>query len=141
VSVEGGGGHVVFADDGAIDHAAFGARIRSALTSRISAGPELAYMRGPGRDRDLFIMGGVSFDVLRERRVTPYVTTAAGMMFHSDELNSWTDFAFIVGTGARIAVTDRFFVATEGRLGRPMHAGLGLSLGYRFQGRPSDSPR
>jgi hypothetical protein len=141
VIVEGGGGHVVFGDDGAIDHSAFGARVRTALTSRITAGPEFVYMRGPGRDRDLFILGGLSFDILRERRITPYATTMAGLMLHGDAFNSWSEFAFIVGAGARIMITDRFFVAMEGRLGVPLHAGLGGSVGYRYRGWRSNSRR
>ena len=134
VTVEAAAGHVVFADDGLIDHSSFGTRALVALTGRLTVGPELVYMRGPGTDRDLFLMGVVNFDVLRERRVTPYITAAAGIMFHSSNFGSWSDPAVAFGAGARVKVADAWFVGAEGRIGAPLHAGVGLSVGYRFGG-------
>jgi opacity protein-like surface antigen len=131
VRVEGGGGYSVFADDGAIDHTMFGGNLRW-VSSRLAVGPEIVYMIGPERDRDLFLTGVISFDVLRRRRVTPFVTAAAGFMGHSDATNSWSEFAFVLGGGARILLADRLYIAPEYRFGRPLHARIGVNVGYEF---------
>jgi len=132
VRVEAFGGYAIFGDSGSGDHGIFGAKARWLAASRIGVGPEFAYMIGPGRDRDLFLMGGLTVDLLRERRVTPYVSAAAGLMGHSDEGASWSELALVVGLGARIKVRERLFVGFECREGKPLHVRLEAGVGYRF---------
>src|SRR5262245_12139098 len=60
-------GHAAFADDATIHHVTFGGSLRWYLTPRLSAGPELVYLRGPGSDRDLTLTGNVTFDLLSPR--------------------------------------------------------------------------
>ena len=46
-----------FVDDAMIHHGVVGGSIRWYLSPRVSVGPELVYMKGPGRDRDFFATG------------------------------------------------------------------------------------
>ena len=136
--IEGTAGHAAFVDEDPIDHFMFGGAARLALTPRLSVGPEVVYMIGPGADRDLFVTGNVWFDLLRPgagRRVTPYVVAGGGFMRHRDEFI--TDFtstegAFTGGVGLRIALHDRWYIAPEARLGWETHSRLTASVGYAF---------
>ena len=60
-------GYAGFVDDATIDHTIFGAAARVYLTPRVAIGPELVYMRGPNSDRDLFLTGNMTFDVIPPR--------------------------------------------------------------------------
>jgi hypothetical protein len=138
--VEGIVGHAAFVDESPINHFVFGGAVRFPLSPRVSVGPEAVYMIGPGEDRDLFLTGNVWFDFFRPtgntlRRVTPYLIAGAGLMRHTDEFfrdftsNEW---AFTGGVGVRIAITDRWYIAPEGRLGWETHSRLTASVGYTF---------
>jgi hypothetical protein len=118
----------------------FGGAFRYPLSPRVSIGPELVYMIGPGHDRDLFVTGDIWFDFIpRQRgvpaRFSPYLVAGVGLMRHSDE--SLRDFvvhewAFTGGIGLRIALNERWYVAPEARLGWEPHARLSGSVGYAF---------
>lgn len=135
--VEGTVGHAAFVDEDPVDHFIFGGAVPFQLTPRVSVGPEIVYMIGPGEDRDLFVTGNVWFDFFgdRGRRVTPYVVAGAGFMRHRDEF--FRDFtsnegAVTGGIGVRIALNDRWYVAPEARLGWETHSRLTAVVGYRF---------
>ena len=52
-----------FADDSVIHHSVVGAAARficDAVRLRISVGPEITYLRGPGSDRDLIVTGNLT---------------------------------------------------------------------------------
>lgn len=138
--VEGTVGHAAFVDESPIHHFVFGGAVRFPLSPRVSVGPEVVYMIGPREDRDLFLTGNVWFDFLRPAgnrppRATPYVIAGAGLMRHTDEfIRDFTayDWAFTGSVGVRIAITDRWYVAPEGRLGWETHSRLTASVGYTF---------
>ena len=134
-------GWVGFVDEAMIDHAAFGGAARLYLTPRVAVGPEIAYLRGPGSDRDLMITGNLTFDVLgprngHPRRITPFFTVGGGYERHSDRFGSTTfsssEGALTGGGGVRIWITDRMFGTIETRIGWEPHlrvtGGIGVAL-------------
>ena len=62
--VEGAVGWTGFADDSVIHHTLLGVAARYYLTRRISVGPELQHMVGPGSDRDTLLTGNIVVDLL-----------------------------------------------------------------------------
>lgn len=131
-------GYAGFVDESTIDHSVFAGALRFHLTPRISVGPEVQYMRGPGSDRDLIVTGNLTVDLLSpDRRATPFVVVGGGLFRHSDGFGSGTfsstEGALTVGAGARARVTDRVTVGGDFRIGWEPHyriAGfVGISLG------------
>lgn len=136
--VEGAVGWSGFGDEGVIHHTLFGGAARVYLSSRFSVGPELAYMVGPGDDRDLMVTGNVMFDVLAPtatgpRRVTPFLVAGGGLFRHSDRFPrgtySSTEGAFTLGLGLRAWTTRRTFVAVDARLGWEAHLRIAATAG------------
>jgi hypothetical protein len=134
-------GYAGFVDDATIDHSIIGAAGRVYLTPRLAVGPELVYMRGPGDDRDLFLTGNVTFDLLRPRqgrprRVTPFIVGGGGFFQHSDSIGSFSftsyEGAFTAGGGVRGWITDRVYALADFRCGWELHgrlnAGIGIGL-------------
>ena len=135
-------GYAGFVDDATIDHSIWGAAARVYLTPRLAIGPELVYMRGPNSDRDLFLTGNLTFDVLpprngRPRRVSPFLVAGGGFFQHSDRFGAF-DFtsyegAFTAGGGVRGWITDRVYAFGDFRVGWELHArvnaGVGVGLG------------
>jgi hypothetical protein len=135
-------GYAGFVDDAAIDHAIVGAAARVYLTPRLAVGPELVYMRGPNSDRDLFLTGNLTLDVLppragRPRRVSPFLVAGAGFSQHRDRFGSldFTSYegAFTAGGGIRGWISDRIYTFGDVRFGWELHArvngGLGVAVG------------
>jgi hypothetical protein len=134
-------GHAGFVDDATIEHSVFGGAGRVYLTPRISIGPEITYMRGPGDDRDWFFLGNVIFDFRhpqsgRPPRVSPFVIAGAGFSTHSDRVRTGIytsgEGAFAAGGGTRVHITDRIHAMGDFRIGWELHyritGGLGVSL-------------
>jgi hypothetical protein len=134
-------GWVGFVDDAMIDHAAFAGAARAYLTPRVAVGPEIAYLRGPGSDRDLMVTGNLTFDVVgprngRPRRATPFLTVGGGVERHSERFGATTfsssEGAFTGGGGVRVWLTDRVFGTIEARMGWEPHfrvtGGVGVAL-------------
>jgi hypothetical protein len=134
-------GWVGFVDEAMIDHAAFGGSARVYLTPRVAVGPEVAYLRGPGSDRDLMVTGNLTVDVLGPRngrppRATPFFTVGGGYERHSDRFGpatfSSSEGAFTGGGGVRVWLTDRVFGVVEARMGWEPHlrvtGGIGVAL-------------
>jgi len=131
-------GYAGFVDDATIDHTIAGAAGRVYLTPRVAIGPEFVYMRGPGSDRDLFLTGNLTFDVLpprdgRPRRVTPFLVAGGGFFQHSDRFGSSTftsyEGAFTAGGGVRAWMTKRVYALADFRLGWELHARVNAGLG------------
>jgi hypothetical protein len=140
-SIEILAGHAGFADEATIEHAVFGGAGRVYLTPRISLGPEITYMRGPGDDRDWFFLGNVIFDFRRPvagrpPRVSPFVIAGAGFFTHSDRVATGIytsgEGTFAAGAGTRVHVTDRVYVMGDLRFGWEWHyritGGVGVSM-------------
>ena len=124
------GGYAGFIDDALVDHAVVSTTFRYHLTRRISIGPELVYMVGPGNDRDLFLTGNLIFDFLgtaapRPPAVSPYVVVGGGLMRHTNRFGgraiSAVEGAWTAGGGVRIRLTDRIYALGEFRVGWEPH--------------------
>jgi hypothetical protein len=88
MAIEGTVGWAGFVDDATIEHTVVGGALLVPLTPRISVGPEVMYMIGPGSDRDTIVIGSIWFDFLRPRPgtyATPYVVAGGGFLHHSNE--------------------------------------------------------
>ena len=131
-------GYAGFVDDATIDHGIVGAAARLYLTPRVAVGPEFVYMRGPNSDRDLFLTGNLTFDVLpprngKPRAVTPFLVAGGGFFQHRDRFGPF-DFtsyegAFTAGGGVRGWVTDRVSVLADVRFGWELHARVNAGIG------------
>jgi hypothetical protein len=137
--LEGTAGWAGFGDEGIIHHTVVGVGYRHYVSRRISLGPEVQFMSGPGSDRDLIVTGNVMFDVLgprvdRPRRTTPFIVAGGGLFRHSDrfgpETFSSTEGAFTGGVGVRTWVGERAFVAADARVGWEMHLRLAAVVGF-----------
>lgn len=140
--LEGAAGWAGFGDEGIIHHTLIGAAWRGYVTRRISLGPELQFMAGPGSDRDLILTGNVMVDLLartagRPRRTTPYVVLGAGLFRHSNRFPagtfSSTEGAFTAGVGLRTWVNDRVYVAADARLGWEPHMRVAALVGVALK--------
>lgn len=131
-------GYAGFVDDATIDHAIFGAAARVYLTPRLAVGPEFVYMRGPNEDRDLYLTGNLTFDVLPPRdgvprRVTPFLVAGGGFFQHSDRFGAF-DFtsyegAFTAGGGVRGWLGNRVYTFADVRFGWELHARVNAGIG------------
>jgi hypothetical protein len=111
------------------------------LTPRVAIGPEVVYMRGPGSDRDLFLTGNLTFDVLppragRPRRATPFLVAGGGFFQHRDRFGAF-DFAsyegaFTAGGGVRASLSDRVYALADVRFGWELHARVNGGIGIGF---------
>jgi hypothetical protein len=136
-------GYAGFADDATIDHGIVGAAARGYVTPRLAIGPELVYMRGPNSDRDLFLTGNLTFDVLRPQagqaaRVTPFLVAGGGLMEHSDQFGNGTyrsyEGAFTAGGGVRGWMTPRVYAFGDVRVGWELHVRVNGGVGFRMGG-------
>ena len=144
-------GHAGFADDATIEHSVFGGAARVYLTPRLAVGPEVVYMRGPGDDRDLFVTGNVTFDLLsprtagsrgsaprsRPRRVSPFLVAGAGASRHTDRFGPLAfasgEGAFTAGGGSRFWLGDRVYALVDFRIGWELHYRLNGGVGIALQ--------
>lgn len=136
--VEGALGWTGFVDDSVIHHTLAGVGARYYLWPRVSVGPELQYMVGPGQDRDLVLTGNVVVDVLpstasRPRRTTPYLVLGGGLFHHSDRFGGSTEGAFTAGPGVRVWLSNRAFVAADARIGWEPHLRLAAVFGVALR--------
>lgn len=142
---EGAGGWTGFADDSVIHHSLIGLAARYSLTRRISVGPELQHMVGPGFDRDTLLTGNIVVDLLaptptRPRPTTPYLVVGGGLLRHTARYRSSvasrpftrTYGAATLGVGLRGWVSRRVFVGADARLGLAPHLRLAGLVGVAF---------
>jgi hypothetical protein len=132
-------GHAVFADDSPIHHSVFGVAAPFRLSPKVSVGPELLYMRGPGSDRDVALAGMARFDLIsadrpHPPRVVPFLVAGGGLWFYSDEFVSVTEGYLSGGGGAKVFVTDRLYVAPEVQFAwQELHIRTVVRVGYRWK--------
>jgi hypothetical protein len=123
------GGWAGFPDDGStINHRMVGVSARFYFTPRLSVGPEVVYMVGPGTDRDLFVTGNVTYEwpLLvsgRVPRVMPFVVASGGYMRHTPRFGTSISHTGTVvgGGGVRVRITDRVSAGPDLRLGLELH--------------------
>lgn len=128
-------GRATFLDVRDVYYSVVGAALKWHPSPRVAIGPELVYMTRPGHVHDLMLTGNVTVDMLN-RRVTPFLVAGGGLFhqtvrFASGDYSS-SEGAFTAGGGARIAVTDHFYIAPEARLGWELHTRLSVAVGSRF---------
>jgi periplasmic divalent cation tolerance protein len=140
-SAEGLVGWAGFADDALIHHTVIGGALRQQLGGRVSVGPEIVFMQGPGSDRDLFLTGLVAFDFVapaqaQPGRVLPYLAAGAGVFRHSDRFGATTSSSwegtFTAGGGLRVALPRRLYAGVDARLGWELHLRLAATIGHTF---------
>jgi hypothetical protein len=130
-------GYAGFLDESLIDHGVVAATIRYQVTRRLSIGPEVVYMNGPGRDRDLFVTGNAMFDFLQRRAgsrspsVNPYLVAGGGLMHHQSQFGDFSsaEGAWTAGAGVRVWVTERAYALGEYRIGWEPHVRITGGLG------------
>jgi len=142
VAVEGVAGWAGFVDDATIHHSLLGGSVRVPLGGRLSVGPEIVYARGPGSDRDLFVLGSLWIDLVPETPeapIVPYVVMGGGYMRHSDRFFSGTfasgEGSFTAGGGARVPLSDRVYVGGDVRIGWELHLRAAGHVGVRLGAR------
>ena len=135
------GGYAGFVDDATISHGLFGAAARWQVTPRVGIGPEVTYMIGPRSDRDLFVTGNVTWDLVRPApprpgRVVPYLLGGAGFFRHWDRFGRQTfasnEGTFTAGGGARVWVSRHVYAGGEARFGWELHTRLAGTVGVVF---------
>jgi hypothetical protein len=136
-AVEGIIGHAVFADDSPIHHSVFGVAAALRVTDRLSVGPELVRMHGPGDDRDWIFAGAVWWDFvspgpLRPGKVVPFVSGGFGVLAHSDRFGTHNNRYYGGGGGVRIHLTDRFYIAPEVLFASELHLRTVARIGYHI---------
>jgi hypothetical protein len=135
-------GWAAFVDDALLDHAVVGSSVRVYLTPRLSVEPELTWMRGPGDDRDLVLLGNLTFDIIRRpARVSPYLTIGGGLLRHTNGNGfiTWSTTGPHVagGPGVTFELTPRASAFVEWRLGFEPHTRVTAGFAYRWsQWRP-----
>jgi len=135
-------GYAGFLDDALIDHAIVGGSLRYRLGRRVSVGPEIVYMTGPGTDRDIFVTGNVTIDFLvpaggpRPGTISPYVVAGGGFMVHRSRFKaegfSSTEGAVTGGGGVRVWVTERIYVVGQYRAGWEPHIRVDGGVGVAW---------
>lgn len=135
-SVELSTGYAAFLDESPIEHFTVGGAWKWRATPRVSVGPEIVYMRGPGSDRDLFLTGKLVVDFMPARRASPYFVADGGLMLHHTEFFNgphWVrEGAGSFGGGVRIGINDRMYVSPEVRIGWEPHIRVGALFGWRI---------
>ena len=146
VVVEGAGGWTGFADDSVIHHTLLGVAARYYLTRRISVGPELQHMVGPGSDCDTLLTGNIVVDLLaptadaspphhalpgRGRRPVEAHVALHGQPVRCARSLS-TEGAATLGVGLRGWVSRRVFVGADARIGWEPHLRLAGLVGVGF---------
>lgn len=134
------GGYAGFLDESVIPHGALGLGAEWMITRRVTVGPEVLVMIGPGSDRDVFVLGVVRVGLLPfNARVAPFVTAGGGLMRHDDRFGgvsfSATEGVVMAGGGVRVRITPRIYVAPEVTVGWEPHLRASVSVGMRGRGR------
>ena len=136
------GGYTGFPDESMVDHAVAGGSVRYQLSPRVSIGPELVYMVGPGADRDLLLMGTMWIHFMqrpdgdRAGSVNPFMVIGGGLMRHSNRYGasefSHVGGAFSGGAGARVWISERAYALGEYRMGSGMHIRMTGGVGVAW---------
>jgi len=138
LSVEVHGGWAGFLDDATVDHVVLGGAVRWRPVPRLTIGPEVTWMAGPDTDRDLFVVGAVTWDLRSPGAVgsvVPYLVAAGGLMAHASGYGRGTwgsEGAVSGGAGVRIPLGRRGYVAPDVRVGWEPHLRITVAGGWAF---------
>jgi hypothetical protein len=137
--VEFFGGHAGFVDDATIHNTVFGGAARFPVTTRLSVGPEVAYMWGPNGQRNMVATGNLTFDLLHPRggrppRVSPFLVAGGGLFMHEDVFTSGTfrswEGAFTLGGGSKFWFNDRAYAVADFRVEWELHTRITGGMGF-----------
>lgn len=136
--IEGHVGGVRFIDENTPTHRAAGVALRRYVTPRLGLGLGLTHLDGPGRGRVLYLQGLMSIDLSPARpgqQFVPYLSLSVGVMHDSHVFglaSPWTGAADVMA-GARLRISDRWFVAPEAGVGVTswVYARFGIAVGFR----------
>lgn len=132
VQVRGVLGWAGFLDESWLHHGSAGTAVDLRLAAGLRVGPELLYEIGPGKDRDITLTGIVGYDFRRLKRLSPFISGGAGWLSHRDRSLGWRGSpTFGVGGGLKVAVSKRYFLAPEVRVGWEPFLRVMVSVGRR----------
>jgi hypothetical protein len=128
-------GWVGFADDGIVSEAMAGGAFRWYPLRRVAIGPEIIYISGDNHSH-LMLTGNLTFDVLADRAVTPFIVVGGGL-FQTHESFPGGGFtsnegAFTLGGGVRVAAGDRVTIGLDTRIGWETHVRVNATVGIRL---------
>jgi len=128
-------GWVGFADDGIVSETMAGGSLRWYPLSRLAIGPEILYIAGDNHSH-LVLTGNLTFDLLANRAVTPFLVVGGGLFqthesFPSGGFTS-NEGAFTLGGGVRGNVGERVTVGVDARIGWETHVRLNATVGIRL---------
>src|SRR5262245_50789250 len=128
-------GWVGFADDGIVGETMGGGAFRWYASPRIAIGPEIIFINGDNHSH-LVLTGNLTFDLLANRDVTPFLAVGGGLFrtresFPSGDYTS-NEGAFTVGGGARVAAGDRVTIGLDTRIGWETHVRVNAVVGVRL---------
>ena len=141
-ALEFAAGALLFADDGVVKEGFVGGTGRFYVLSRISIGPEIAYIQGE-RHHHVMLTGNVTFDFLdplsggRPRSVASYAVVGAGLFqtkqqFPNNDTFTSSEGAFTAGGGARARVGKSVTVGAEVRVGWELHLRVNGTIGIQL---------
>jgi len=128
-------GWVGFVDDGIASETMAGGAFRWYPLRHIAIGPEVIYINGDNHSH-LMLTGNVTFDVLADRAVTPFIVVGGGL-FQTHESFPTGGFtsnegAFTLGGGVRVSAGDRVTIGFDARIEWETHLRLNGTLGVRL---------
>ena len=135
-SVDLQAGWIGFADDGIVSETMFAGAMRWYASPRVAIGPELIYIAG-GNHSHFVVTGNATFDLLRDRRVTPFLVAGGGLFQTREDFPGMPSFtsnegAFTAGGGVRVAAGDRITLGVDVRMGWEPHLRINGVLGIRL---------
>ena len=128
-------GWVGFVDDGIVSETMAGGAFRWYPLRHIAIGPEVIYIGGDNHSH-LVLTANLTFDVLADRAVTPFVVVGGGL-FQTHESFPTGGFtsnegAFTLGGGVRVAAGDRVTIGFDTRIGWETHVRFNVTIGVRL---------
>jgi hypothetical protein len=133
------GGYVGFLDDGGTLNHWAGGSIRYFFTRRLAIEPEFLFLRESRADQDFHFIPNLVFEFFKNPgNVQPYLIGGVGLQRHRELTGtgfySSNSAIFGGGLGAKIFVSDRWYVAPEFRIGWEPFFRITGSIGYIISG-------
>jgi hypothetical protein len=140
IAIEGTGGWAGFVDDATIEHGVIGVGARVPITTRLSVGPEVTYMIGPGGQRNTFLVGSLWYDLMSPGSpVVPYVVVGGGWYRHRELVRTGPYFSgegtVTGGGGVRVRLGERVYVGADARIGWELHLRTAAHVGVTWPPR------
>jgi hypothetical protein len=128
-------GWVGFVDDGIASETMAGGAFRWYPLRRVAIGPEVIYISGDNHSH-LVLTGNLTFDLLADRAVTPFLVAGGGLFQTRDSFPSGSftsnEGAFTFGGGVRINAGDRVTIGFDTRIGWEPYIRFNGTIGVRL---------